>query len=97
MEDLVTKALSEAIRQVPSLVVLASVCWMFIRVILRFIKHVEDRGHSVEKRQEEYMELNKQLHQEHMEERQATRKVMSDISSSLNTLTAVVQRSKSQG
>ena len=81
MEETLKDALSEAIRQVPGLVVLTVVVWIFVKVIFRFIKHIEDRGKIFEN-----------LHREHMEERAASRQVLSGVTIAIKALTVVVER-----
>lgn len=73
MEELVKKAIGEAILQVPSLMVLTAVVWMFINVILRFIKHIEDRGKIME-----------ELHKEHIDARQQDRHAITLSSKSID-------------
>jgi|GEM_PF-4346265 len=83
MEEIMKQALSEAIRQVPGMVVLVVVVWIFVKVIFRFIKHIEDRGHIFEN-----------LHREHMEERRASREVLLGVTSAIAALTVAVERFK---
>jgi hypothetical protein len=83
MEETLKQALSEAIHQVPSLVVLAVVVYMFVKVIFRFIKHIEDRGRVMEN-----------LHREHMDERQSAREMVDRITVAIGALTSVVERFK---
>lgn len=90
MEDLVKKALSEAIQQVPALCVLSGVVWVFVKVIFRFIKHIEDRG-----------QVMQELHREHIDAREQYRKALEDNTQTmlanthaLNTLITIVERLK---
>lgn len=91
MEELIKKALSEAIQQVPGLVVLTVVVWMFIKVIFRFIKHIEDRGKVME-----------ELHREHIDARALSRQAINDNTETMRattnavaSLTAVVEQLRS--
>lgn len=77
------QSMVEAIRQVPSLVVLAVVVWMFVKIIFRFIKHIEDRGHIIEN-----------LHKEHMDERKISREVLVGVTNAITALTVAVDRFK---
>lgn len=90
MEEMIQKAVSEAIQQVPSLVVLGVIVWLFIKVIFRFIKHIEDRG-----------QIMQELHKEHIDARELARQAINDNTATMRantqaitTLTSVVDRIK---
>lgn len=90
MDDLLKTILTECVRQVPGLAILALVVWMFVKVIMRFIKHIEDRA-----------EVITQMHKEHLDARNVSRQAIADNTvtmrentTALNHLTDVVQRLK---
>lgn len=88
MEEIVQKALSEAIHQVPGLVILAVLVWMFIKVIMRFIKHIEDRGRIMQQFNREHLDAREQ-------DRQAihrSNKAIEDNTAAIRNLTLVVER-----
>lgn len=87
---MIQKAISEAIQQVPGLVVLSVVVWLFVKVIFRFIKHIEDRG-----------QVMQQLHREHIEARNQAKvsidentQTMRANTQAITNLTVVVERQR---